>query len=66
MKTPPNITHRAAVFIGIDFHKRYSVYRAVDYEGRELAKGRIEHHSPGEFGALGKTGSGGGRRGVFP
>jgi transposase len=36
-------------FIGIDFHKRYSVFHVVDAEGKELAKGRIEHHSPEAF-----------------
>ena len=36
-------------FIGIDFHKRYSVYHVIDSFGKELAKGRIEHHSPEAF-----------------
>jgi len=36
-------------FIGIDYHKRYSVFHAVDCDGRDLAKGRIEHHSPESF-----------------
>lgn len=36
-------------FIGIDFHKRYSVFHVVDADGKDLAKGRIEHHSPQEF-----------------
>lgn len=35
-----------ATFIGIDFHKRYSVFHAIDAAGRDLGKGRIEHHSP--------------------
>ena len=41
-----------ATFIGIDYHKRYSVYHAVDAAGRTLAKGRIEHHSPQDFATL--------------
>jgi len=31
------------VFIGIDYHKRYSVYCAVGTEGEILSRGRIEH-----------------------
>ena len=36
-------------FIGIDYHKHYSVFHVVDGEGKDLAKGRIEHHSPQGF-----------------
>ena len=31
------------MFIGIDYHKRYSVYCAVGTEGEILSRGRIEH-----------------------
>jgi transposase len=54
MKTPTiatNVTESAS-FIGIDYHKRYSVYHVVDAAGNSLAKGRIEHHSPQDFAAL--------------
>ena len=44
-----NLVVEAATFIGIDYHKRYSVFHAVDAAGRDLGKGRIEHHSPQGF-----------------
>ena len=48
----PSVATVSAAFIGIDYHKRYSVYHVLDPEGRDLAKGRIEHHSPQDFVAL--------------
>lgn len=36
-------------FIGIDYHKRYSVFCVVDGAGEILNRGRIEHARPGEF-----------------
>lgn len=45
-------TTPSKTFIGIDFHKRYSVYHVVDEAGRDVAKGRIEHATPDEFGKL--------------
>jgi hypothetical protein len=49
MSTPshllPSIVTEAVTFIGIDYHKKYSVYHAVDAAGSDLGKGRIEHHS---------------------
>jgi transposase len=50
--TPPSIVTEAATFIGIDYHKRYSVWHAVDAAGSDLGKGRIEHHSPHDFATL--------------
>ena len=50
--TPPSIVTEAATFIGIDYHKKYSVYHAVDSAARDLGKGRIEHHSPHDFATL--------------
>jgi transposase len=50
--TPPSILTEAATFIGIDYHKKYSVYHAIDAAGGELGKGRIEHHSPHDFATL--------------
>ena len=44
--TPPSIVTEAATFIGIDYHKKYSVWHAVNAAGFDLGKGRIEHHSP--------------------
>ena len=32
--TPPFIVTEAATFIGIDYHKKYSVWHAVDAAGR--------------------------------
>lgn len=43
------VSPKADAYIGIDYHKRYSVYHAVDLEGRDLAKGRIEHYYPQDF-----------------
>ena len=34
--TPPSIVTEAATFIGIDYHKRYSVWHAVDAAGSDL------------------------------
>lgn len=51
-KTPPSILTEAATFIGIDYHKKYSVWHAVDAAGSDLGKGRIEHHSPHDFATL--------------
>ena len=39
-------------FIGIDYHKRYSVYHVLDEAGKDAAKGRIDHATPDEFGKL--------------
>ena len=36
-------------FIGIDYHKRYSVYHVLDPKGKDLAKGRIDHTAPDAF-----------------
>jgi hypothetical protein len=52
MNTSSTPTIKANAFIGIDFHKRYSVYHSIDNDGRDLAKCRIEHHSPHEFAVL--------------
>ena len=37
------------MYIGIDYHKRYSVYCVVDNGGEILMRGRIEHARPQEF-----------------
>lgn len=51
MKTHnPNRTE--PVSIGIDYHKRYSVFCVIDAEGEVLERGRIEHVEPGAFLAL--------------
>jgi transposase len=55
MSTPsntPSIITESATFIGIDYHKHYSIYHVIDAAGNDLAKGRIEHHSPQDFVAL--------------
>ena len=39
-------------FIGIDYHKRYSVFCVIDAEGAVVQRGRIEHAQPGAFVAL--------------
>jgi hypothetical protein len=48
----PSTEFKPDAFIGIDYHKRYSVYHVLDAEGKDLAKGRIEHCLPEEFAAL--------------
>ncbi|MEN3941608.1 hypothetical protein WJU23_09980 [Prosthecobacter sp. SYSU 5D2] len=50
--SPPAISTDVATFIGIDYHKKYSVWHAVDAAGTDLGKGRIEHHSPHDFATL--------------
>jgi transposase len=46
------VVHKPETYIGIDYHKHYSVYHVIDGEGKDLAKGRIEHHSPLDFTVL--------------
>jgi transposase len=48
MKTT-STTKAMPVFIGIDYHKRYSVYCAVNDRGEIQARGRIEHAQPEGF-----------------
>ena len=50
--TPITETKTLKAFIGIDYHKRYSVYHVVDETGKDVAKGRIDHARPDEFGKL--------------
>ncbi len=55
MSTPSNtpaIITESATFIGIDYHKKYSVWHAIDAAGDDLGKGRIEHHTAHDFAAL--------------
>lgn len=42
-------SHNTPTFIGIDFHKRYSVFCVVDSADRILGKGRIDHGTPQLF-----------------
>jgi transposase len=51
MKTQFHST-REPRYIGIDYHKRYSVYCVLDERGEVLERGRIEHVDPGAFVAL--------------
>ena len=50
--TSITVITESATFIGIDYHKHYSIYHVIDAAGNDLAKGRIEHHSPQDFVAL--------------
>ncbi len=52
MKTQPKSLPTESSFIGIDYHKRYSVYCVVDGHGEVLGQGRIEHAISGDFGRL--------------
>ncbi|MFM8981774.1 MAG: hypothetical protein ACKOLA_02505 [Spartobacteria bacterium] len=44
-----NTTHNNPSYIGIDFHKRYSVFCAIDSADRILERGRIDHSTPQLF-----------------
>lgn len=55
---PITETKISKTFIGIDYHRRYSVYHVVDESGKDVAKGRIEHATPDAFGELVKRFSG--------
>jgi transposase len=39
-------------FIGIDYHKRYSVFCVLDAQGKVMERGRIDHLYPEQFIAL--------------
>lgn len=51
MKTQSNLEVEPR-YIGLDYHKRYSVYCVVDEEGEIVERGRIEHSAPEGFRAL--------------
>jgi transposase len=40
------------VFIGIDYHKKYSTYAVINEEGKMLEQGRIDHRRPEDFQVL--------------
>ena len=40
------------MFIGIDYHKAYSVYNVLDVQGESLGQGRIDHAHPEDFRVL--------------
>ncbi len=52
MKTQRKNLSTESSFIGIDYHKRYSVYCVVDDHGEVLGQGRIEHAISGDFARL--------------
>ncbi len=49
MKTQIENSESNRTFIGIDYHKRYSVYCVLDERGGVLGQGRIEHLVPEDF-----------------
>ena len=51
MRTQP-IMKAESSFIGIDYHKRYSVFCVLDAQGEVLERGRIDHLYPEQFIAL--------------
>ena len=51
MRTQP-IVREEAGFIGIDYHKRYSVFCVLDAQGAVRERGRIDHLCPEQFVAL--------------
>ena len=52
MKRQPVQSVGMPTFIGIDYHKAYSVYCVLDALGGELERGRIDHVRPEDFGTL--------------
>ena len=48
MRRQSTITERSS-FIGIDYHKRYSVFCVLDSQGGVLERGRIDHLWPEQF-----------------
>jgi transposase len=52
MKRQPVQSEEMPVFIGIDYHKAYSVYSVLDLQGDSLGQGRIDHAHPEDFSAL--------------
>jgi transposase len=52
MKRQPVQSEEMPVFIGIDYHKAYSVYKVLDVQGESLGQGRIDHAHPEDFSAL--------------
>ena len=52
MKRQPVQSEEVPTFIGIDYHKAYSVYSVLDAQGSCLGQGRIDHARPEEFRVL--------------
>ena len=52
MKRQPVQSEEMPVFIGIDYHKAYSVYNVLDVQGESLGHGRIDHAHPEDFRVL--------------
>jgi hypothetical protein len=52
MKRQPAQSEEMPTFIGIDYHKTYSVYSVLDVQGDSLGQGRIEHAHPEDFRGL--------------
>jgi hypothetical protein len=55
MKRQPVQPAGVPTFIGIDYHKAYSVYCVLDAQGSNLERGRIDHACPEEFPHVGAT-----------
>jgi hypothetical protein len=52
MKRQPVQSEEMSAFIGIDYHKAYSIYSVLDAQGSRLGQGRIDHAHPEDFRAL--------------
>ena len=52
MKRQPVQSEEMPTFIGIDYHKAYSVYNVLDVQGESLGQGRIDHAHPEDFRGL--------------
>jgi hypothetical protein len=49
MKRQPVQAEEMPTFIGIDYHKAYSIYSMLDAQGESLGQGRIDHAQSGGF-----------------
>ena len=66
MKRQPVQPAGVPTFIGIDYHKAYSVYCVLDAQGSNLERGRIDHARPEDFRALVRRSRSFPRKACFP
>jgi hypothetical protein len=55
MKRQPVQSEEMPAFIGIDYHKAYSVYNVLDVQGESLGTGTYRSRSSGGFQRAGAT-----------
>jgi hypothetical protein len=57
MKRQPVQSEEMPVFIGIDYHKAYSVHNVLNVQGESLGQGCIDHAHPEDFSSLVRRGT---------